>query len=159
MKKLLYILALAIGIFASITLYSPSQSLAAPNCSKPGLTAKEQIQCGACAAAGDTCPANAPKTAQNVVVEVINILSLLGGALAVIMIIVGGFRYIVSSGNQEQTKSAKNTIVYAVVGLVIIAVAQVIVQFVLNKTNNATNPPKSVIQQFYPSTDGNRWLP
>ena len=57
---------------------------------------------------------------------------------------VGGVRYVVSSGNQEQTKSAKNTIVYAVVGLVIIAAAQVIVQFVLNKSSKATGSTKSV---------------
>ena len=72
---------------------------------------------------------------------IINVLSVLIGAIAVIMIIIGGFRYIVSSGNPEQAKNARNTILYAIIGLVIVALAQIIVHFVLNNTNNATSGP------------------
>jgi len=71
---------------------------------------------------------------------IINVLSVIIGAIAVIMIIVGGFRYITSAGSAEGTKSARQTIVYAIVGLVIVALAQIIVHFVLNNTINATNP-------------------
>lgn len=71
---------------------------------------------------------------------IINVLSVIIGAIAVIMIIIGGFRYIVSAGNAEQAKNARNTILYAIVGLVIVALAQIIVHFVLNNTTNAANP-------------------
>jgi cytochrome bd-type quinol oxidase subunit 2 len=71
---------------------------------------------------------------------IINVLSVIIGAIAVIMIIIGGFRYIVSAGNAEQAKSARNTILYAIIGLVIVALAQIIVHFVLNNTTNVTNP-------------------
>jgi cytochrome bd-type quinol oxidase subunit 2 len=71
---------------------------------------------------------------------IINVLSVIIGAIAVIMIIIGGFRYIVSAGNPEQAKNARNTILYAIIGLVIVALAQIIVHFVLNNTTNATNP-------------------
>lgn len=64
--------------------------------------------------------------------KIINILSLLVGAIAVIMIIVGGFRYVTSAGSDSATGAAKKTILYAIVGLVIVALAQVIVHFVLN---------------------------
>jgi cytochrome bd-type quinol oxidase subunit 2 len=64
--------------------------------------------------------------------KIINVLSLLVGAIAVIMIIVGGFRYVTSGGSDSATGAAKKTILYAIVGLVIVALAQVIVHFVLN---------------------------
>ena len=70
---------------------------------------------------------------------IINILSVLVGVVAVIMIIVGGLKYITSNGDSSAISSAKNTIIYAIIGLVIVAMAQFIVQFVINRT---TNPPK-----------------
>ena len=69
---------------------------------------------------------------------VINVLSVIIGAIAVVMIIIGGFRYVISAGNAEQAKSARNTILYAIIGLVIVALAQIIVHFVLNNTTNVT---------------------
>jgi hypothetical protein len=65
---------------------------------------------------------------------VINLLSIFGGIAAVVMIIIGGLRYVTSSGAPEKVSGAKNTILYALIGLVIIALAQVIVRFVLQKT-------------------------
>jgi hypothetical protein len=52
------------------------------------------------------------------------------------MIIIGGFRYITSGGKQESVTSAKNTILYAIIGLVIVALAQIIVRFVLSNSTN-----------------------
>lgn len=69
---------------------------------------------------------------------VVNVLSVVVGVVAVIMIVIGGFRYITSGGKQESVTAAKNTILYAVIGLVIVALAQVIVRFVLSKTVNGT---------------------
>ena len=63
--------------------------------------------------------------------NIINIFSLVVGSIAVIMIIVGGFRYVVSGGNDQATSGAKNTIIYALVGLVIVALAQFLVHFVI----------------------------
>jgi uncharacterized membrane protein YidH (DUF202 family) len=70
---------------------------------------------------------------------VINVLSVIIGAIAVVMIIIAGFRYITSGGKQESVTGAKNTILYAIVGLVIVALAQIIVHFVLNNTTNAVS--------------------
>jgi hypothetical protein len=58
---------------------------------------------------------------------------MLVGVVAVIMFIVGGFRYITSAGDSSKVSSAKNTLVYAIIGLVVVALAQAIVLFVLNK--------------------------
>jgi hypothetical protein len=63
--------------------------------------------------------------------DIINILLFLIGSIAVIMIIVGGIRYVVSNGEQAAITGAKNTILYAVVGLVVAVMAYAIVNFVL----------------------------
>jgi hypothetical protein len=68
--------------------------------------------------------------------KIVNILSVLIGVIAVIMIIIGGFRYITSAGSADRVKAAQQTILYAVIGLVIVALAQVIVRFVLTNTIN-----------------------
>jgi hypothetical protein len=68
------------------------------------------------------------------IASVINVISIVVAAVAVIMLMIGGFRYVTSGGKQESVAGAKNTIIYAIVGLVIVALAQVIVQFVLNRT-------------------------
>lgn len=53
------------------------------------------------------------------------------GALAVLMIIIGGMRYITSNGDQAQVTSAKNTILYSVIGLIVAIMAYAIVHFVI----------------------------
>jgi ABC-type Fe3+ transport system permease subunit len=68
---------------------------------------------------------------------IINIFSIVVGVVAVIMIIVGGLKYITSSGDSNNITSAKNTILYAIIGLVVVALAQFIVKFVLAKAINA----------------------
>ena len=73
-------------------------------------------------------------TLQDFIARVLNILSLIVGVVAVIMIIVGGFRYVASGGKQESVAAAKNTILYALIGLVIVALAQVVVRFILQRT-------------------------
>lgn len=68
--------------------------------------------------------------------RIINIFSIVVGTISVIMIIIGGFRYIISGGDSGGVTAGKNTILYAIVGLVIVLFSQVIVRFVL--TNTAT---------------------
>lgn len=67
-----------------------------------------------------------------IIKTIIDILLFLIGAIAVIMLIVGGIKYVVSGGDQGATTSAKNTILYAVIGLVVAIMAYAIVNFVLN---------------------------
>jgi hypothetical protein len=71
--------------------------------------------------------------ANTIVADVINLVSIVVGIIAVFMIIYGGFRFLTSAGNPESTKVGKNAILYAIIGLVIVAFAQVIVKFVLAK--------------------------
>ncbi len=55
------------------------------------------------------------------------------GVVAVIMLIVGGFRYIFSGGNSQNVNAAKDTILYAVIGIVVALLAYAIVQFILGQ--------------------------
>ena len=62
---------------------------------------------------------------------VTNVLLFIIGAIAVIMLVVGGIRYTISGGNQEQITAAKNTILYAIVGIVVAILAYAAVRFVI----------------------------
>lgn len=64
---------------------------------------------------------------QSVLFNVVNALLLFAGAVAVLFLIIGGFRYVVSTGNEQQVSGAKQTILYAILGLIIIFVAFVLV--------------------------------
>lgn len=65
------------------------------------------------------------------------ILSWVAGLLGVIMVIVSGFKYVTAGGDSSKVSSARSTLVYAVVGLVIAALAQFLVHFVINTAHNA----------------------
>lgn len=87
----------------------------------------------------DTAGNTAGERVDQIVSQIINILSLAVGVVAVVMIIIGGFKYVTSGGDSGNVTGAKNTILYAVVGLVVVALAQVIVQFVVDRaTLNTT---------------------
>jgi len=119
-----------LAVLATLSLASSFQVAYAVDCSNPVTTA-DRLKCGTCAANGGTCPDKPAVSLSDTVTKIINILSVVAGIAAVVMIIFAGFRYVTSAGNAEATKGARNTILYAVIGLVIIALAQIIVHFVL----------------------------
>lgn len=67
------------------------------------------------------------------IVNLIHIALAIAGVAAVIFIIIGGIKYITSAGSPDGTKSAKNTLTNAVLGLVISAGAYLIVTFIIGK--------------------------
>src|SRR4051812_14255305 len=60
-----------------------------------------------------------------------NVLLFLIGAISVIMLIIGGIRYVVSGGDSTAVQNAKNTILYAIVGVVVAILAYAVVNFVI----------------------------
>jgi hypothetical protein len=62
---------------------------------------------------------------------IVNIMLFVLGAVAVIMIVIGGIRYTLSNGDASQISGAKNTILYSVIGLIVALLAYAIVNFVL----------------------------
>lgn len=96
----------------------------------PEVSAQSAIQQGVDAARGDGVPTTLLGDT-GIITTVINILLFIAGALAVIMLIFGGLRYTVSGGNASSVTAAKNTILYAIVGLIIAFLAFAAVNWVL----------------------------
>ena len=91
----------------------------------------------------------------NIVSIVITTISVIAGVLAVIMIIVSGMKYITSGGDSSKITSAKNSLIYAVIGLVIVVLSQVIVRFVLDKATTPTQTPPAATSPNKPSNATN----
>jgi len=143
LKKIKLILA---SIFILFSLAPISALAVAPDCTKPAtLNTVDAIQCGTNQSAGVPQDTDPGQKIDTTIQNVINLLSVAVGIAAVVMLIIGGFRYVTSAGNAETTKAAKNTILYALTGLVIVALAQLIVNFVLNKTTQPPPKPTSLI--------------
>jgi len=126
-------------------------AMLAPVSTPAGAAASEEVQKGTCKAGGgewipgtpatattaatpgscnggnaDTSNADLNKTIQTI----INVMLYLVGILSVVMIIYSGIRYIISRGNTQEVETAKNTLMYSIIGLVVAILAFVIVQFV-----------------------------
>lgn len=72
------------------------------------------------------------------ITTIVNILLMIVGVVAAVMLIIGGVRYIISAGDEDKTAEAKNTILYALVGLIVIGLSAVIVNFVLGAVSGNT---------------------
>ena len=90
-----------------------------------------------CNASGQT----AEQVAQQPIKSLINTLSIVIGAVAVMMIIYGGFKFVTSGGDADGTKTARNTIIYAAVGLAVVLLAQSIVFFVFRQAKTLQEVP------------------
>ncbi len=134
MRKLSALIASLVVTFSM--LFAPALVYAQPDiqsglCTGANLEFTENPQPGGCSGSNGT------DTINRVVHTIINLLSAVVGIVAVIMIIVGGLRYITSGGNDTSVTSAKNTILYAIIGLIIVAFAQILVRFTLSKVTNS----------------------
>jgi len=78
---------------------------------------------------------------QGIISNVIDILLWAVGIASVIMLIIGGIRYVVSAGDQNAVQGAKNTILYAIVGLVVAFLAYALVNFVLDGLTGDVGTP------------------
>lgn len=125
MKKLL---TLTLIVLSLVMVASPAVVSAA--------TAKDSV-CAGIGLTGGTSdckpPADGP-TVQSTLQAAISILSYLIGFAAVVMLMIAGFKFITAGGEPAKIASARDTILYSVIGLVVAMLAQLIVNFVL------TNP-------------------
>ena len=80
---------------------------------------------------GGNVPQNLFTGSNPLFTTIVNVLLFVIGAISVIMLIIGGIRYTISAGDSTSVTAAKNTIMYAIIGLVIAFLAFAIVNFVL----------------------------
>lgn len=121
MKKLILASLAVVGVVATATATAPVIS-----------PAKAVNPYGACDANSSSaiCKGKGESLSEGFVKPTINIILWVVGVAAVIVIIVAGLKYVTSSGNPSAVSSAKTTILYAVIGLVIAITAYAIVNFV-----------------------------
>ena len=88
--------------------------------------------------------------------QIVSVMLFLVGILSVIMLIFGGLRYIISRGESKAVESAKNTILYAIVGLIVAIMSYAIVNFVVTSftgSNGGVNSSSSSGSNGVPPTD------
>ncbi len=127
LTKKVTMLAATLGVFGLIGVAVNTPAYAEPACTGSGVDCITQGAKNA--QTGGATTGDIPHIFQTVT----DILLFVIGAVSVIMIVVGGLKYTTSNGNADQIKSAKNTIMYAVVGVVVAILAYAIVHFIVSK--------------------------
>ncbi|MNQ70200.1 hypothetical protein D3C85_848310 [compost metagenome] len=121
LASLLAVPVLAFGVVA----LAPAQTANA------ACTAQTTITDGLNCAQGDSNTPTSLFGVGGIFNTIVNILLFIIGAISVIMLIIGGIRYTISGGDSSAVTSAKNTIMYAIVGIIVAVLAFAIVNFVL----------------------------
>ena len=154
MKRVLAVLAVTVSLLllSIIAAPKPAEALVAENCDTSSFflgfptwykyldVGQEVKVVDGATNVVDECAINGPKGADGkldsqavigrVALAIVEILLRLSGLIAVAFVVYGGFNYITSQGEPEKTKSARQTIVNAVIGVVIATIATVIVAFI-----------------------------
>jgi len=92
--------------------------------------ATAQVQCSVGNICGDTGLPVVQATGANIT-TIFQLLFGFIGALAVLIIVIAGLRFILANGDPQSISQARNTIIYAAVGLIVAVSAEIIVTFVL----------------------------
>lgn len=127
MKRLFKLLPLAV-ILISNPVYATSEILngACSAAGNPGDTAQQIADAKA------ACESNSSLFGQGSVLNhAISVLLFVTGSISILMIVIGGLRFVLAAGNPANIKAARETVLYSVVGLVISALAYAMVNFVL----------------------------
>ena len=106
------------------------------------------VQEGAEAARADGMPAELIG-ANGVFTQISNTILYIVGVISVVMLVWGGLRYILSGGDSKKITDAKNTILYAIIGLIISVLAFAIVNFVLNTIGTASGTVEGMVYSWF----------
>jgi hypothetical protein len=131
MKKIVSVILIAAAFFGSL-LVAPSQATYADAfnaaCEVPGLTEAQKKEAG-CFSGDEKAEGEKPG---QIVQYIVGIIVGLTGSVALVFIIIGGIHYMTATGDATKLKKAKETIMYAVIGLVISALAFAITNWVIS---------------------------
>ncbi len=127
MKSILtkLIVPILIGVFSFGLLGIVPTASADSICDNPNVSAEIKAANG-CSGSGS------PGTLEGSITVILNSIILVAGLVAVIFVVIGGINYMTSAGDPGKVKKAKDTILYAVIGLVVCALAFAIVNFVIS---------------------------
>jgi hypothetical protein len=127
-RRILFTLAAGLGLLAPALM--PAATYAAVTINE-NICKGAQLDPNATGCADPDISASGTQVQQTIKTG-INLFSIVVGIIAVVMILIGGVKYITSQGDAGNVTGAKNTILYAVIGLIVVALAQTIVYFVLD---------------------------
>lgn len=129
-KKLVLVLAIAAGLMLpafSGTAYALFGGAKDEACAALGATDNQ----GHCDSGQGGALENSQDRLGGIVRSIIGLLTIVVGIMSVLMLVISGIRFVTSNGDSNKITSARNTLIYALVGLVIVAFAQAIVKLVL----------------------------
>lgn len=127
MTSRIFILGFVVSVLLNCTAFLPVQADIYGGVKCSGDTAHTAV-------CRDKDPANDPLTGANGLLQKItNIVAIIAGAAAVIIIIISGLRYITSGGDSNAVSNAKNALIGALIGLTVIVLARALISFVLRK--------------------------
>ena len=106
------------GVFVGVSVASV--------CDTSAMTLREGAEAAKC----NECPENLFGD-EGVFKQITNVVLYIVGVIAVIMLIIGGIKYVISGGDAKKVTDAKNTVLYAIIGLIIAFLAFAIVNFVI----------------------------
>jgi len=118
-KQLLLPVLVALGLFVALVPVTPAHAL------------NVYQSCDTVKNADTTVCSGKSDDANKFLKAIVDTLLFVIGAVALVMIIIGGLRYVLSAGNPQAAASAKNTILYAIIGLVVAFLAYAIIHWVL----------------------------
>ena len=121
--------SLGIALTLALTTAPVFQAPALAACNSSDLSLNSGVNCAAPSSASQ----NGLFDKGNLFKTITNTLILIIGAVSVLMVIIGGLRYVLSSGSPQATAGAKDQILYAVIGVIIAILSYAIVNFVITK--------------------------
>lgn len=127
------------GILLSVSVV-PVITFAASSSTPQGSTNPLEDSCKIAGAGKSPICMNPPSTVPNpiggptgIIAKILKIVVFAAGTATVVMVVVGGLEYVMSTGDSNKVNTAKNTILYALVGLVITIFAEAILKFVVRR--------------------------
>ncbi len=131
------LLVIPIALLGLTVIGTPAYAAADPACKVTGTPANDSLSLDS----GSKCAGtkNQGTDLTTVFRTVVNIMLFIVGAVAVIMLVIGGLRYVTSNGDQNAVSGAKNTILYAIIGIVVAFLAFAAVSFVTGQLEQGNN--------------------
>lgn len=141
LKKIGQVIMLTPAVALLLSLAAPVATFAADTTVTCNANNAQDIAKGPSAGAACAKPATGATNLfgqGGIFVTLTNILLFVIGAIAVVMLIIGGVRYVVSNGDQNAVTGAKNTILYAIIGIIIAFLAYAAVNFITGQLTPTT---------------------
>lgn len=130
MKRLLLVIAMFFSMsFAGLSLASPVYAASGDVLNNACGSVKGGGNSAACAKDQESISGTG-----GVLYKVTRLIAVIAGIAAVIVMIAGGLMFVTSNGDASKAGNARNTILYAAIGLVVIVLAQAIITLIINRT-------------------------